>query len=161
MSFRFKVFPFKKIAFFLGLSAILVVSLGEVLDAQERRASYTTMTETEVLHRAVKVDVLRRGISFLTDSLCDGRATGTPGGVESAFWIMRRFEKASLLPSSGSYFRSFEASSGRIGHNIIGFMPAEGSSLISRGSYVLVMAYYDGIGTLEGKLYPGADSNCN
>ena len=42
---------------------------------------------------------------------------------------------------------------------VVGFLP--GSTKRHRNSYIIVMAHYDGLGTLNGVLYPGADSNAS
>lgn len=109
---------------------------------------------------------LRRQVAFLADTLCGGRATSTRGGTEAAFWISRQFSRYDLLPMSPhGYSRSFVASTktgSRVGHNIVGMLPG-GSTHARAGQerYIVVMAHYDNVGTLEGRLYSGADSNAS
>lgn len=107
-------------------------------------------------HNVVWESKLYRQIEFLSDTLCEGRATGTRGSTEAAFWIVRRFRQIGLLPVNGCWSTHFYEPFGR---NIIGFLP--GSSKKRNDSYVIVMAHYDGVGTLNGTLYPGADSNAS
>lgn len=107
-------------------------------------------------HNTIWENKLYRQVEFLSDSLCDGRATGTRGSVEAAFWIARRFGQLGLIPFSGNYTKHFYCPFGR---NMLGMIP--GSSGRENDSYVIVMAHYDGLGTLGGKLYPGADSNAS
>ena len=102
---------------------------------------------------------LHREISFLTDSLCNGRATGTRGAVEAAFWIERKFEKGGLVPVNDSYGSHFTTPTGAAGHNIIGMIP--GSYSMPRDRYIIVGAHFDHLGELDGKLYPGADANAS
>lgn len=102
---------------------------------------------------------LHREISFLTDSLCNGRATGTRGAVEAAFWIERKFEKGGLIPINGSYGSHFTTPTGAAGHNIIGMIP--GALSMPRDRYIIVGAHFDHLGELDGKLYPGADANAS
>ncbi len=97
---------------------------------------------------------LRSKVEFLSDSLCAGRGSGTAGGSEAAFWLVRQFSKANLTPL-GRFGHSF-ALPDKAGHNIIGSIPGHGS-----GKYIIIMAHYDNLGTLEGKFYPGADSNAS
>ena len=47
------------------------------------------------------------------------------------------------------------AESGRTGHNVVGVTPGWFRS------YIVVGAYFDGLGTLDGAFYPGADSNAS
>ncbi len=102
---------------------------------------------------------LEREISFLADSLCGGRASGTPGNVETASWIARKFATAGLMPFGPSWFRSILAENGTTGRNILGFLP--GSSKNHPDRYVIVGAHHDHLGTIDGRLYPGADANAS
>ena len=98
---------------------------------------------------------LRARVEFLTDSLCSGRAPGTPGSIHAQANIARQFRAAGLLPVRDGWFRGFRTVSGTPAHNVLGFLPGSGSK------YVIVAAHFDHIGTLAGTLYPGADSNAS
>ena len=98
---------------------------------------------------------LRSRVAFLADSLCAGRASGTPGSLYAQSAIARQFAAYGLKPASGTYFRGFHTISGGPAHNVVGFLPGSGDR------YVVVAAHYDHIGTLSGTLYPGADSNAS
>lgn len=102
---------------------------------------------------------LYQKIEFLSDTLCQGRATGTRGSIEAAFWIEREFRKAGLMPFSETYGKRFYAGQGLLGGNIIGFIP--GSVKSPKNRYVVVGAHYDHIGQLNRTTYPGADSNAS
>ena len=117
------------------------------------------ITNDTAAHNLVWEDKLYRRIEFLSDSLCAGRATGTRGCSEAAFFIINTFRDNGLLPFSDSYVRHIYAGGGVIGHNIIGMIP--GSVRIPCDSYVIVGAHYDHLGILGGKMYPGADSNAS
>lgn len=98
-------------------------------------------------------------ISFLADTLCGGRATGTRGSTEAAFWIERQFSQAGLIPLGKGYAKSFRTQSGAKAHNIIGLLP--GSLSVPRDRYIIVGAHYDHLGELGGSIYPGADANAS
>ena len=99
---------------------------------------------------------LRSRVEFLADSLCTGRASGTPGSVQAQANIARQFAASGLLPASGgSWFHGFRTLTGAPAHNVVGFLPGSGNK------YVVVAAHFDHIGTLAGSLYPGADSNAS
>ena len=102
---------------------------------------------------------LYQKIEFLSDTLCQGRATGTRGSIEAAFWIEREFRKAGLMPFSETYGKRFYAGQGLLGGNIIGFIP--GSVKSPKNRYVVVGAHYDHIGQLNRTTYPGADANAS
>ncbi len=103
---------------------------------------------------------LKRDVDFLCDSICEGRAVGTRGGAQAGFYLASKFKKFKLLPLGKGYSQSFyTADSICVGHNIVGMIP--GSKRKSADSYVIIGAHYDHIGVLNGRLYPGADSNAS
>lgn len=114
---------------------------------------------SEITHGIVSESKLERQVEFLADSLCEGRATGSRGAVEAAFWIERQFRKAGIQPFGNSYSHSFLTTDGRTGRNIIGVLHSGGKTAAK--PYIVVTAHYDGLGTLEGAMYPGADSNAS
>lgn len=114
----------------------------------------------EIIAKSTSDEVsLYEDISYLTDSLCSGRATGTGGSMAAAFIISGRFKKAGLLPFSPGYGIHFTTPNGSIGHNIAGMLP--GSYTMPTGKYVIVGAHYDHLGIINEKLYPGADANAS
>lgn len=102
---------------------------------------------------------IERHIAFLADSICQGRATGTRGGTEAAFHVLKQFRKAGLIPFDSTFVKHFYAGKGTVGHNIIGMHP--GSKKKPCEKYVIVGAHYDHLGNLEGNFYPGADANAS
>ena len=67
----------------------------------------TWKRETDRAIALMTEESLFREISFLSDTLCKGRATGTTGNVDVAFWIRRKFAKAGLRCFGGSYGSHF------------------------------------------------------
>ena len=102
---------------------------------------------------------LYRHIEFLSDTLCQGRATGTRGNIEAAFWIEREFRDAGLMKIGETYTKKLYAGHGLLGRNVIGFIP--GSVKSPKDRYVIVGAHFDHIGQLKRTTYPGADSNAS
>lgn len=100
----------------------------------------------------VSPEVLRSDVEFLSDSLCTGRATGTAGSVEAAAYIVRRLTSMGYSVQS----QAFGFGSDRTGHNLVASSPAAAS-----GDVILLMANYDGLGTIGSRIYPGADSNAS
>ena len=95
---------------------------------------------------------LRRDVEFLASDACRGRRSGDAGLTEAGFYILRSLRDAGLDP----YVQGFEADTQR-GRNIIAALPGNPDS----DRWVLVCAYYDGLGELGGKVYPGADANAS
>lgn len=115
--------------------------------------------ERETVKMNIKESGLGISVSFLADTLCGGRATGTRGSSEAAFWIERQFSQAGLLPLGKGYAMAFRTQAGAKAHNIIGFIP--GSLTMPRDRYIIVGAHYDHLGELGGIVYPGADANAS
>ncbi len=102
---------------------------------------------------------VKRETSFLADSICNGRGTGTPGNMEAGAWISRKFREAGLMRFDSTWAKSFTSPNGTIGRNILGFLP--GSSKRHPEKYVIVAAHYDHIGNINGRMFPGADANAS
>ena len=117
-------------------------------------------------YNVIWAENLKLQLSFLCDDICQGRATGSRGNVEAGFWIASEFARLGLLPLDGdgvccgtSYARHCQLDKGGFGHNFVAMLP--GSAKYHKKDYIIVAAHYDGIGTIGGKLYPGADSNAS
>lgn len=108
--------------------------------------------------RVITVERLQYQVEFLSDSIVRGRATGSSGATEASFWICKRFQSAGLTPVNGVWSHSFNIA-GKTGRNIIGFLP--GKRTYENEMYTIVSAHYDSHGIIDGKLYPGADSNAS
>ncbi len=143
-----------KNAYIFLAAAVLLCGSGTGLSAQN-----FWITNDNIAHNLVWEEKLRRRIDFLTDTLCEGRATGTRGANEAAFWITGRFRQAGLLPFDGTYAKHIYTGHGRVGHNIIGMLP--GARKKPCDSYIIIGAHYDHLGILGGKMYPGADNNAS
>ncbi len=141
----------------MKISAIAIISL--FLTCTSMHAGGDWKHERETSLSKVNGQTLYEDVSFLTDPICTGRATGTRGATEAAFWIQRKFEKAGLLPINNSFGTHFATPTGVAGHNIMGMIP--GALSIPRDRYVIIGAHYDHIGELDGRLYPGADANAS
>jgi len=144
----------KKIIISATAAIVLAISWQTTAAGQSPWISNDTLA-----HNLVWEDRLYRQVEFLSGSLCEGRATGSAGGCEAAFWIIRNFRKSGLLDSGPGYARHIYAGDGIVGHNIIGMVP--GSKKEPRDSYIIIGAHYDHLGVLGGKVYPGADSNAS
>ncbi len=107
----------------------------------------------------VTQEKIRMELSFLTDTLCDGRSTGTRGNVEAASWVARKFQTAGLMQFGSTWGKSIMTENNTVGHNIMGFLP--GNSKSHPEKYVIVGAHYDHLGTVNGRMYPGADANAS
>ncbi len=118
-----------------------------------------SQTSVAVARNVIWEEKLNHQLSFYCDSMCEGRATGTRGNTEAAFNIVREFENAKVLPFNGTYAKKFHISGGKIGRNIVGMIP--GSNIIPSDKYIIIGAHYDNLGTFEGNMYPGADSNAS
>lgn len=135
-------------------SAAMMLTAGLGADAQQLLSQ-----EIPPAHNVVWESRLYRGIEFLSDSLCMGRASGTRGSAEAAAWIIRSFRKAGLIPLDSTFGKHIYVGQGLVGHNIIGMIP--GSRKAPGDSYIIVGSHYDHLGVLDGNIYPGADENAS
>ena len=100
-------------------------------------------------------EALRESVEILCDPIFAGRATGTDGARYASQWIRDMFEDAGLMPFEENWYHEFPAGP-TPGRNIVGYLPPKGA-----GKWIVVGAYYDGLGVMGGKTYPGADSNAS
>ncbi len=143
----------KKYAF-QALMAFICLLTYAAADAQSTRMALHTPARNLVWPEKLELE-----ISFLADSLCGGRSTGTGGNFEAGAWIVRKFRTAGLMPFEGRWGKSIITENSTVGHNILGFLP--GSSKSHPEEYVIVGAHYDNLGTIDGRMYPGADANAS
>lgn len=161
---KFLILSFAKINIYRALKTfshkffifLLLSTLSTELGAQ--RAAVKMIPSGTNAEKVVSSESLRMQVEFLTDSIFKGRATGTRGATEAAFWISRRFRDAGLMPIDGSWSRSFKVE-GLVGRNIIGFLPGQRSG--GKEMYTVISAHYDSHGIIDGNLYPGADNNAS
>jgi len=97
-------------------------------------------------------------INFLSSDVCNGRAPTQTGATEASMWACRRYRELGLMPFDGHYGWSFEAD-GHVCHNVVGMIPTDRSYESNR--YIIIGAHLDNLGKLDGKIYPGADSNAS
>ena len=115
--------------------------------------------ERQMAKASVTTEKLHEDISFLSDTICQGRATGTEGSMKAAKYISKRFKDAGLSMPGDEWFKRFHISHNVKGTNVIGFL--SGSKSIPCDRYIIIGAHYDHLGTIGGKLYPGADANAS
>ena len=142
----------KYIKTMIAFALMAIISMNS--NAQDAWHKERSMSKKEVTR-----EILERNISFLSDTLCQGRGTGTSGNVAAAFWIDRAFEKYGLMKFGESYSYRVNVKPGVIGRNVMGMIP--GAISMPRDRYVIVGAHYDHIGRLGGNIYPGADANAS
>ena len=104
---------------------------------------------------AVQEQKLLQGIEFLSSEVCEGRSNGTKGHFLAAEWIRFSLKRAGVVPFDGCWADGFNLEGGGTGHNVLGMYPGTGER------YIIIMAHYDNLGILSGRMYPGADSNAS
>ena len=101
---------------------------------------------------------LRANVQTLCGDIMQGRGRGYRGHAIAEQLICENFAKAGLSAIGGSYFKDFSLGkhNGIKGRNIIGVLENPGTT-----KYIVVCAYYDSIGILNGRYYAGADANAS
>ncbi len=149
-----KIFVFSAVLIALGGGTALAgVKPASEVPAPPVRVSVSTLNGEMVLDSTV----LRSQVEFLASPAIGGRATGTTGSQRVIGWLGESFQNMGLEPVAGTYYHGFRTGSGSFGRNVIGCI--KGSSTPER--FIVVMAHFDNLGTLNGAFYPGADSNAS
>lgn len=117
--------------------------------SREHLPAKRLVTEAKLFHQ----------ISFLSDTICNGRGFGSKGGIEAAFWLERQFRRIGLLKLGDTYGKQIHGEGGKIGRNMMGMLP--GSKTTGRDKYIVVGAHYDHLGQLGNQVFPGADANAS
>ena len=129
---------------------IFFLALG--VPAAAQRYTISPINADQVL----SIDNIRSNVAYLCSEELGGRATGTPGGRQTAAWLEGNFRVLGLQPLGGAWLHGFNTNDG-MARNVMGLIP--GSSTPAR--YMVLMAHFDNLGTLNGTFYPGADSNAS
>ncbi len=188
MSFaKINIYRALKTHFYKFFIFILLLADAAALSAQQNNVRMVPSGRNA--EKYISSESLRREVEFLSAPSFGGRASGTRGATEAAFWISRHYASIGLMPFDGSWSRSFrlpaeggmrgtggtdgthgtdggsalknddEGCRGAVGRNIIGFLPGKNTS--GKDKYVIIAAHYDSHGVIDGNLYPGADSNAS
>ena len=96
-------------------------------------------------------------IDHLCDSRMEGRAAGTLGGALAGAYIEEYFKNLEMKPFHYNDSQSFRSKEGVRMCNIMGVVPA----LAPCEDFIVVSAHYDHLGSIKGKVYPGADDNAS
>ena len=142
---------------FLLLALLVVLPLPGGVRGQG--TGYKTLPDLAV-EKYLSQEALRTDIAYLSGPFCQGRGASQAGLGEAGMWAVRQFAAQRLLPLDGTMCHTFIAG-GQVCHNVVGMIPARIPSYLSRGRYVIITAHYDNLGVLDGKTYPGADSNAS
>ena len=133
----------KRAAILLSLLILIPLSLA----AQGSRKYSEIITE----------DYQREVIEHLCDSIMEGRASATPGGIAASDYIKGEFRRLELKPFYFEATQAFRSQTGVKMRNIMGVVPA----LEESDKYIIVSAHYDHLGIIKDKVYPGADDNAS
>ena len=100
-------------------------------------------------------------VRILSADDMEGRLVGSPGGEKARAYILGRLQEIGVAPAYGDAFaHSFPPSRGgevKSGANLVGLIPGTGGS----DRALVVMAHYDHLGVVDGRLYNGADDNAS
>ena len=119
---------------------------------QRRKGPYSRFEDAIYTHKQMEL------LSWLSDDMCRGRATGTVECEMAAHFIARQFERygvENLFPDS--YFQQFQVDSATRGRNVVGIV----RSVVPSDEYIVVCAHYDHLGVLKDVVYNGADDNAS
>ncbi|MGN1225950.1 MAG: M28 family peptidase [Candidatus Cryptobacteroides sp.] len=104
-----------------------------------------------LFHRPFPYDNLIKEVDYL----CSPRFEGRKAGSEAMGALSEELAEGLERIGIESEIQEFELSDGGKGRNVLGRL--EGSS----GKWIVLAAYYDGLGTHDGQSYLGADANAS
>ena len=131
MSFaKINIYRALKTHFYKFFIFILLLADAAALSAQQN--SVRMVPSGRNAEKYISSESLRREVEFLSAPSFGGRASGTRGATEAAFWISRHYASIGLMPFDGSWSRSFR-------------LPAEGGMRGTHG-----MRGTDGTGGTDG-----------
>ena len=106
MSFaKINIYRALKTHFYKFFIFILLLADAAALSAQQN--SVRMVPSGRNAEKYISSESLRRGVEFLSAPSFGGRASGTRGATEAAFWISRHYASIGLMPFDGSWSRSF------------------------------------------------------
>ena len=120
MSFaKINIYRALKTHFYKFFIFILLLADAAAFSAQQN--SVRMVPSGRNAEKYISSESLRREVEFLSAPSFGGRASGTRGATEAAFWISRHYASIGLMPFDGSWSRSFR-------------LPAEGGADGTRGT---------------------------
>lgn len=106
MSFaKINIYRALKTHFYKFFIFILLLADAAALSAQQN--SVRMVPSGRNAEKYISSESLRREVEFLSAPSFGGRASGTRGATEAAFWISRHYTSIGLTPFDGSWSRSF------------------------------------------------------
>lgn len=121
MSFaKINIYRALKTHFYKFFIFILLLADAAALSAQQN--SVRMVPSGRNAEKYISSESLRREVEFLSAPSFGGRASGTRGATEAAFWISRHYASIGLMPFDGSWSRSFR-------------LPAEGGTHGTHGTH--------------------------
>lgn len=116
---KINIYRALKTHFYKFFIFILLLADAAALSAQQN--SVRMVPSGRNAEKYISSESLRREVEFLSAPSFGGRASGTRGATEAAFWISRHYASIGLMPFDGSWSRSFR-------------LPAEGGTGGMRGT---------------------------
>ena len=130
----------------------IIFFLAACIPAAAQRYTISPINADLVLNQ----EKIQANVEYLCSEELGGRATGTEGGRNTAAWLEGEFRILGLKPLGGAWLHGFSTNDG-LARNVVGLIP--GSATPAR--YMVLMAHFDNLGTLNGRFYPGADANAS
>lgn len=94
-------------------------------------------------------------MEFLASDECEGRASGTPGGLLARRYVTDKLDGLGVRPAGVDGFHQLIPTIG--GANIVGLIPAQRTD----ASYIVLGAHYDHLGVYFDTIHRGADDNAS
>ncbi len=141
----------------LFLAAIPVLPAVRAFARAGGEAQQATTLEAAV--QSIGQERLMQHVETLASDEYEGRGAGTDGGKKAADYMEAAFKELKLAPKGTSEYRqAFSRGSTKM-TNVIGML--EGADEKKKDEVVILGAHFDHLGTVEEKIYHGADDNAS
>ncbi|MEX6626796.1 M28 family peptidase [Tenacibaculum salmonis] len=119
-----------------------------------------TTSTTQTSKYQFTTDLILNDIKTLSSDEFEGRKTATQGGIKAKNYIKERFKKLNVTPLIENFEQPFTFNKGKDTYNAINVLGLiKGTKYTDK--YVVLSAHYDHLGTINGKIFNGADDNAS
>ncbi|MDR0420284.1 MAG: M28 family peptidase [Prevotellaceae bacterium] len=141
----------------ITITGILILSQS-LIYAQTDNISqkvYAHISDAEKYSVQINKNDLEQIVTTLCSPEFEGRRFGSDGNIKAMEYVISELEKRNISKSNGNMYEQFFRDDEKYGTNIIGIIEGD----LYPDESVVITCHYDGLGTVDGTLFPSADDN--
>ncbi|WBX73656.1 M28 family peptidase [Tenacibaculum pacificus] len=138
----------------------LIITISTIFLISCKSEIQKTTPSTPISKYNFTTDLILNDIKTLSSDEFEGRKTATQGGIKAKNYIKERFKKLNVTPLIENFEQPFTFNKGKDTYNAINVLGLiKGTKYTDK--YVVLSAHYDHLGTINGKIFNGADDNAS